>query len=130
MGFFKSLFGENKPTSSTEISFGIANKSIAAGTLSLSVDDTVRVTVPKSPTRDDLQRLRRDCEIILDRVEKRPAELLKILNEVGAGDLATATTTLSAAKLTEEDFLREGGGVAWLAVLVFLAAMAYAKNAK
>jgi len=96
-----------------------------SGSLNASIDHAIRIAVPKSFTNKDLAKLRRDCEIILDRAKKNPDKMQAMMKLVFSGDLLGAQAIAKELKLTEVDFETEGGGcwilLIWVVYVIVIA---------
>jgi len=87
-----------------------------SGSLKASLDRAIRIAAPQSFTDKDLVKLRRDCEIILDRAKTHPEKMQAMMKLVFAGDISGAQKIARELKLTEADFEKEGGGC-WILLI-------------
>lgn len=99
-----------------------------AGSFKLSIDRLVRLSVPKSFTAKDITKLRRDCEIFLERLKNDPKKLQNFMNLAASGNLSDAQVVASELRITEEDFEKEGGG--WIVLLLIVVFLLLAHDAK
>ena len=104
---------------------GLTDINSKSGSLNVSIDHAIRIAAPKSFTEKDLAKLRRDCEIILDRAKNNPDRMQAMMKLVFAGDLSGAQTIGKELKLTEADFEKEGGGcwilLIWVVYVIVIA---------
>jgi len=98
---------------------GITDIASNAGSFNLSFDELVRITVPKFTPRD-LTKLRRDCEILLERLKSNPEKFQQFVKSANSGDLLAAQAIAKELKLTESDFEKEGGGCIWVLVIIII----------
>ena len=82
-------------------------------------DRVAHIAVPGTFTAKDLGKLRRDCELLRDRIEKNPRKMQALVQHGLAGDEQAVADLAEELKLREEDFEKEGGG--WIWVIVALA---------
>jgi hypothetical protein len=94
-----------------------------SGSLNTSIDHAIRIAAPKSFTDKDLAKLRRDCEIILDRIKNHPDKMQAMMKLVFSGDLSGAQRLAKELKLAEADFEKEGGGCFILLCLICISAL-------
>ena len=87
-----------------------------SGSLDASLDHAIRIAAPESFTDKDLVKLRRDCEIILDRAKTNPGKMQAMMKLVFSGDLSAAQAIAQELRLTEADFEKEGGGC-WILLI-------------
>lgn len=91
-----------------------------SGSLTTAIDQVIRVAAPKSFTNKDFTKLRRDCEIILERIKANPDKMQVLMKSAFAGNLPDAQAVAKELKLTEADFEKEGGGCFILLGLAFV----------
>jgi len=65
-----------------------------------------------------IETMKRDLEIMLERLDSHPDEFLRLFTAVKEGDLDEASAASRAARLSEEEFAAEGGGWFWVGPLV------------
>jgi hypothetical protein len=97
---------------------GLSEIATNLGSSKLSLDHIARLAAPNSVTDQDLAKLRRDCEIVAARLQASPEKLKSLIQSGIGGDLVASSEIIQELKLTEEDFEREGGGFAWLVLLL------------
>jgi hypothetical protein len=107
---------------------GLTDILSSAGSFKTSVDNVVRIAAPKVFTAKDITKLRRDCELLLDRVQKNPAKIQMIMKLGLSGDTQGIADLAKDLKLREEDFEKEGGG--WIWVIVILAILLLSGDTK
>jgi hypothetical protein len=98
-----------------------SSKAAKFGSLTGSITDVVQLAFPKTLNTADLAKVKRDCEIVLDRLQKNPKAFQQIVQLTSAGKAPDARKIIKTLKLTEADFEKEGGGCWFLiGVLVIL----------
>lgn len=106
--------------SNMNILVGLSELTTNLGSSKLSVDHLARLAGPNSVTDQDITKIRRDCEIVAERLQANPEKIKTLIKSCMDGDLLTGNDVIRELKLTEEDFEREGGGFAWLVALLVL----------
>ncbi len=97
---------------------GVSSTSV--GTFNLSIDQLVRLAVPESFAAPEIAKVRRDCEILLERLKSHPEGFQDLMKLAKSGDLSAVHALAKELKLTESDFEKEGGGFFLLVVLAIL----------
>lgn len=84
------------------------------------------------PTGIDIQRLIRDCDLVKEAAEKRPAQLLSIIasfgHDVPHEEILKANETAKELGLSEERITEGGGGLLFLLVAVAALALTGCKG--
>jgi hypothetical protein len=76
--------------------------------------------LPNALSEKEIVTIRRDCEILLQRVTSSPQGIRDLFKFATTGDLAAAQHTLETMKLTEADFEKERGGFIWVLVIIII----------
>lgn len=101
------------------VTIGFTEIPSKSGSHSVSIDSLMSLVTPKSFTKRDVKKLRRDCEIVLDRIAKHPDKITTLMKLTLSGDLGGAQAIAKELKLTEADFEKEGGGC-WCLILLLV----------
>ena len=96
--------------------FGLMNATRKEGGFEVCGDQQLRIPIPRRCNKADLAKMRKDCEILQEMIDKRPKELSALLQQVSQGNLAEAEKTAANLGLSEEAFVKAGGGLLWLAI--------------
>jgi len=112
------------------ITVGLTEIASKIGSLDTAFDTVVRIAAPKSFTKTDLTKLRRDCELFLERIEKNPEQIQAVVNLGLSGKLQAANDIVNKLKLREEDFEKEGGGFIIILILIVILICASASEAR
>jgi len=115
--------------SSTRITFGITELEGRLGSFETASDLTLKVRTPASFKVSDMKRMRRDCEILKQKLEDHPEEMCELLSLVVNGRMEDAQATAKRLDFDEDDFTAKEGGLLWLAVAVALAILLWPKKA-
>jgi hypothetical protein len=99
---------------------GLADIASTLGSFKLSSNRLLNIEVPKTAADGDITKLRRDCEILLERIKRSPGEFRNLVRLASSGNLPRAQALVQELKLTEEDFEKEGGGCFWLLVIIII----------
>lgn len=105
---------------------GISDTTFSISSFQTSLDQAIRIAAPKKYGPKEMKKLRRDCEILIDRLNKNPALFQKFMTLALAGNIAGASKVVVELKLTEQDFESEGGGCFILLVACCLLCVAVA----
>jgi hypothetical protein len=93
------------------------------GDLASSKDHVFRLSLPEEYSVDNVQTMRRDCEILGGILGEHPEEMVALLRATKAGDKETARSIIEHLGLSEKNFREQGGGWIWLliggAILLF-----------
>ncbi len=60
---------------------------------------------------ETIHTIKRDCEILLDFLNKNPKEMIAITSHISNGDMDSASDIASKILLSEEAFIKKGGGI-------------------
>jgi|HubBroStandDraft_6_1064221.scaffolds.fasta_scaffold270016_1 hypothetical protein len=105
---------------------GLADvSSRSVGSFNLSIDQLVRIAVPESFGAPEVAKVRRDCEILLERIKGHPEGFQDLVKLANSGDLSAVHALAKKLKLTEPDFAKEGGGCIFLLVCLGILVLAY-----
>jgi hypothetical protein len=108
----------------TEFTLSLAgHHTEAAAGLSTAGERLLRLYMPTEMSDEAVSRLTRDCEILLATVKKSPEDMRKLLEAVAGGRFGTADRLARSLRLSEAEFVREGGGLIWLVVIGVAAAI-------
>ncbi len=91
--------------------------------LHADTESALRIQLPLEVPKDALTHIQRDCEILIERLKTNPAAASTLLSAVASGSLGQAREAGRALALTEQEFVREGGGLWWLLVAAVCAAV-------
>lgn len=95
------------------------------GSVNLSLDRLIRMSAPKSFTAREVAKVRRDCEILLERLKDDPKGFQSLVKVANSGDMSAARKLAKKMKLTELDFEKEGGGCFFLLFVLFILVLIY-----
>lgn len=112
-----------------EVIVGVNNAVRHEGGFELYEDKVVRVVVPCECRKDDISKLKKDCHILLELADKYPEEMSSLFQHVSEGNLARAQGVAKKLNLSEEDFIKKGGGLLWLAIPVAVGIFLYPSKA-
>jgi hypothetical protein len=99
---------------------GVTEVAVKTGSFNTAFDQVVRIAAPRLPTGKDLTKIRRDCEILVQRIQKEPGKVQELLKAGLAGNMLAGRKLLGELKLTEKDFEAEGGGCWFFVVLAVI----------
>jgi|GEM_PF-1746449 len=112
------------------ITVGLTEIASKIGSFDAAYDKVVHMAAPKSFTKKDLMKLRRDCELFLERIEKNPEQIQAVINLGLSGKLQAANDIVNKLKLREEDFEKEGGGFIWIIIIIIIIILVSTQDAK
>lgn len=104
---------------------GITDIPLNAGSFKTSIDQVINIAAPKSFTARDVAKLRRDCEILLERIKSNPKKIQTLLKLASSGNRTAVQAIAKELKLTEKDFEQEGGGC-WMLLWFIIVILAFA----
>ena len=87
----------------------------------MSDDRLLRIPMPCDCGTNDIEKMKRDCEILSDIFSNKAEEVAELFKQMSEGDFSGAKDTIRALELTEKDFMEKGGGLLWLTIPVVLA---------
>jgi hypothetical protein len=96
------------------------------GDLATSTDYVRRLAVPTKFTKQDIERARKDCEILAGKLQGHSDDMVTLLNAISEGRVEDAKQKARELGLEEHEFVAQGGGLMWLVVI---AVLLYATNA-
>lgn len=88
----------------------------------------IEFPIPDKLTERDLSTMKRDFQLLLGAIESAPAGFEAVLSAARAGDYAGARSAARKNGLTEEAFVKQGGGI-WLAIAIGVAILLYSQDA-
>lgn len=77
---------------------------------------SVRVEIPETFTAEHIALAAKDAEIFAEILKRSPQEFSQIVSAVTAGKFAEAKEMANNIGLTEDNFVRQGGGM-WAVVI-------------
>ena len=95
---------------------GIANVSQDRDGFVLSTDKQIRVQLPSQLSTEDVQRMRRDFELLAAALRDYPTEMKNLLEAHFRKDTVTSRRIAESLGLSEESFKAQGGGIIWAIV--------------
>ena len=101
------------------------------GGFSVSNDHIVRLEMPQTFKGEGIQRAINDLDILSKIFSEHPEESGELFDAVMQNRMADAMKIVDQIGLREENFIKDGGGCAWLvAVAVGVAIVLYASDAE
>lgn len=83
--------------------------------IAVEYDRTLRLALPSSFTRADIEKIQRDFEGIAEKLKSSPDRMAAMLNAC-LHDPKKAREVAREIGFTEEDFAKQGGGLIWWVV--------------
>ena len=90
------------------------------GGFSTSTDYVRHIKLPLKFEAEDVQRARKDCEILAKKLQADPERIVTLLAAAQGNDVTKAQQIAQEIGLTEEEFAKSGGGLMWLVVIAVL----------
>ena len=84
----------------------------------LSTDKQTRVQLPSELSTEDVQRMRRDFELLAAALRDHPTEMKNLLEAHFRKDVVSSRRIAETLGLSEESFKAQGGGIIWGVVAV------------
>jgi hypothetical protein len=113
-GVRRSLTKRKKASGAVVI--GVAGTGQPQSKFEVAAGRSVRVDIPESFTADHVALATRDSEILAEILTGHPHEFCQIVSAVTAGKFKEAQKLAEKIGLTEEYFIRQGGGM-WAIVI-------------
>jgi hypothetical protein len=88
----------------------------AAALKALSTDHVTRVQLPNRLSAEDVERMRRDFELLATALRDHPTEMRDLLEAHFRKDTTTSRRIAETLGLSEEAFKAQGGGIIWAVV--------------
>jgi hypothetical protein len=82
----------------------------------LSTDHVTRVQLPNRLSAEDVERMRRDFELLATALRDHPTEMRDLLEAHFRKDTTTSRRIAETLGLSEEAFKAQGGGIIWAVV--------------
>lgn len=78
------------------------------------------IKLPESFKPDHIRRAQKDCEILAQIIEEKPDEVRSLVNDLLQDKTHDAKQRAKELGLSEDEFVRKGGGIYILIILIVL----------
>ena len=99
---------------------GLSEIAAKAGSSNISLDQIVRIAAPKTFSKKDLNNLQRDCEALLQRIQKNPAKVQTLIKLGLAGNISAAADIARELKLGKGGSDTGQGGFIIIVIIVII----------